>query len=217
VKKLVDGINRFQKLVYDEKRQLFRELAGGQRPLALFITCSDSRIDPNLLTQTEPGDLFVLRNAGNIVPPYGAVDGGESATIEYAVSVLGVKNIVVCGHTHCGAMAGLLDDASTANLPAVRSWLKYAESTRRIVTASHPDDSATAARLMAAVETNVLVQIEHVKTHPAVRVALSEEEIVLHGWVYNFESGQVDCFDPATNAFRQLECDAINPSTDTGD
>ena len=199
MKKLVDGFDRFKREVFNEKKQLFEELAGGQQPAALFITCSDSRIDPNMLTQTEPGDLFILRNAGNIVPPYGAVKGGESATIEYAVSVLGVKNIVVCGHSHCGAMAGLLDDASTANLPAVRSWLEFSESTRRIVTGRNFDESATHARLLAAVETNVMVQLEHLRTHPSVRAALSKEELALHGWVYTFETGQVDCLDPARN------------------
>ena len=109
MQKLVEGIHQFQKEVFSSKQPLFEGLADGQHPLALFITCSDSRINPNLLTQTEPGELFILRNAGNIVPPYGAVEGGEAATIEYAVSVLGVKDIIICGHSHCGAMGGLLD------------------------------------------------------------------------------------------------------------
>jgi len=119
--KIVEGIHQFQKDVFSSKQQLFEGLADGQHPRALFITCSDSRIDPSLLTQTEPGELFLLRNAGNIIPPYGTVESGEAATIEYAVSVLGIKTIVVCGHSHCGAMGGLLNQAQLEKLPAVKS------------------------------------------------------------------------------------------------
>jgi carbonic anhydrase len=108
MQKLVDGVHQFQENVFGAKQALFERLADGQQPLALFITCSDSRIDPCLLTQTQPGELFILRNAGNIVPPYGQGSGGEAATIEYAVCALKLKDIIVCGHSHCGAMNGLL-------------------------------------------------------------------------------------------------------------
>ena len=216
MQKLVAGIDRFQKGVFDQKRELFEGLAAGQQPLALFITCSDSRIDPNLLTQTEPGELFILRNAGNIVPPYGAVNGGESATIEYAVSVLGVKNIVICGHSHCGAMAGLLDQASTKELPEVRSWLKYADAARRIVATGDDNVADTNAQLPATIEANVLVQLDHLKTHPAVRAAMARDEIALHGWVYRFESGHVDCLDPTTNQFLPLQSNPLYASIGAG-
>ena len=122
MQKLVEGIHNFQKNHFSHDRKLFETLVEGQSPLALFITCSDSRIDPNRLTQTNPGELFIQRTAGNIIPPYGAVFGGEAATIEYAVSALKVRDIIVCGHSHCGAMAGLLDRPSIEKMPAVRAF-----------------------------------------------------------------------------------------------
>jgi hypothetical protein len=106
MQKLITGVHDFQNRVFDKHRELFERLSQGQNPEALFITCSDSRINPNMITQTEPGDLFILRNAGNIVPPFGATNGGEAGTIEFAVSALGVRDIIVCGHSLCGAMKG---------------------------------------------------------------------------------------------------------------
>src|SRR5262245_65111216 len=123
MRKIIEGVRSFQKSVFNDQRDLFEALGRKQQnPLALFITCSDSRINPNLITTTEPGDLFILRNAGNIVPPHGAANGGEGATIEYAVAVLGLRNIIVCGHYGCGAMASLLRVEQLGDFPAVRSW-----------------------------------------------------------------------------------------------
>ncbi len=139
MQKLVDGIHKFRRDTFRKDQKLFETLVNGQHPLALFITCSDSRVEPGRLTQTQPGELFVLRTASNIIPPYDSVHGGEAATIEYAVSVLKVKDIVVCGHSHCGAMAGLLNPASVEKLPAVKAYLEYAQATRRIVE-SHDKD-----------------------------------------------------------------------------
>ncbi|MCA9419048.1 MAG: carbonic anhydrase, partial [Candidatus Omnitrophica bacterium] len=133
MQKLVEGIHQFQSDIFGSKQRLFERLTHGQSPLALFITCSDSRIDPSLMTQSEPGDLFIMRNAGNIVPPYGSVAGGEAATIEYAVTVLKVKEIIICGHSLCGAMDGLLHSEQLEGLNAVKSWLLHAESTHRII------------------------------------------------------------------------------------
>ena len=122
------GIRAFQKQVYPEKAELFQELAGGQKPGLLLITCSDSRIDPALITQTEPGEVFVIRNAGNIVPPWGeGTASGEAGTIEYAIEALGVQHIAVCGHSHCGAMAAVRNPSSAEGLPAVSSWLRFGE------------------------------------------------------------------------------------------
>jgi len=205
MQKLVDGIHQFQNRVFRSKQRLFEGLVDGQQPLALFITCSDSRINPNLLTQTEPGELFILRNAGNIVPPYGTVEGGEAATIEYAVSVLGVKDIVICGHSHCGAMGGLLDQSQLAKLPAVRSWLSYAESTQRIIEENYAHLTDADERLTATVEENVLVQLEHLRTHPAVAAALGRQALNLHGWVYKFETGQVFGYRPQDGQFVPIE------------
>jgi len=205
MQKLVKGIHQFRNDVFSSKQQMFEGLVEGQQPLALFITCSDSRIDPSLLTQTEPGELFILRNAGNIVPSYGAVEGGEAATIEYAVSVLGVKDIVLCGHSHCGAMSGLLDQPQLEKLPAVRSWLSHSESTRRIIDENYVHITDAAARLTATVEENVLVQIEHLRTHPSVAAALGRKALNLHGWVYKFETGQVFSYHPKEGQFVPVE------------
>ena len=205
MQKLVEGIHRFQSHIFTRQRRLFERLADGQSPQALFITCSDSRINPNLLTQTGPGELFILRTAGNIVPPYGAVWGGEAGTIEYAVAVLKVKDIVVCGHSHCGAMAGLLHPETLSELKAVRELLKHAEATERIIKENYAHLTDEKARLTATIEENVLVQLENLRTHPYVRAALSRGELNLHGWVYKFESGQVFAYDSQEGQFLPLE------------
>ena len=203
MEKLVRGIHQFQSEYFSPHRELFARLAHGQQPEAMLITCSDSRVSPTTLTQAMPGDIFVLRNAGNIVPPYGASQGGEAPTIEYAVRVLGVKDIIVCGHAHCGAMKGLLHPPDAGELPAVRSWLRHAEATRAIVKEkySHLDDHA---KLEVTIEENVLVQIENLRTHPAVAAKLSRGELHLHGWVYNFEIGQVFNYDLKQGQFVKL-------------
>ena len=217
MQKLVEGIHQFQNDIFCFNKRFFEGLVDGQHPLALFITCSDSRINPNLLTQTEPGELFILRNAGNIVPPYGAVEGGEAATIEYAVSVLGVKDIVICGHSHCGAMGGLLDESQFAKLPAVRSWMSHAESTQRIIEENYTYITDAAARLTATVEENVLVQIEHLRTHPTVAAALGRKALNIHGWVYEFETGQVFGYQPQDGQFVSIEGSSFAAPSATSD
>lgn len=205
MQKLVDGIHQFQRSSFSQNQKLFETLADGQQPLALFITCADSRIDPSLLTQTNPGELFILRTAGNIIPPYGAVHGGEAATIEYAVAALNVKDIVICGHSHCGAMAGLLDPNSVARMPAVRELLRHAEATRRIVEENYTHLRDPAKRLTLTVEENVLVQLENLRTHPSVAAAVNRQGLKLHGWVYKFETGEVFAIDPERGQFLPLE------------
>jgi carbonic anhydrase len=133
MQKLIQGIHYFQANHFRPRQELFQRLANGQNPEVLFITCSDSRIDPSLITHTEPGELFILRNAGNIIPPYGVSSGGESATIEFAVAALGVQDIIMCGHSHCGAMKGLLAPETLKEMPALTAWLCHAESTRQIM------------------------------------------------------------------------------------
>lgn len=203
MEKLVRGVESFQNKGLGEYRELFRQMARRQEPETLFITCSDSRIDPNLITQSEPGELFIMRNAGNIVPPYGADGFGEGATIEYAVAALGVTDVVICGHSLCGAMGGLLYPKHLENLPSVKLWLQYAESTRRIM-ASHYPDLTGAALLMATVEENVLVQLDNLKTHPDIAVRLMRNEIRLHGWVYELETGQVYQYQASERQFVPL-------------
>src|SRR5262245_5943523 len=190
MQKLVDGIHHFQANIFTSQRTLFERLANGQHPEALFITCSDSRINPNLITQTEPGELFVLRNAGNIVPAHGAANGGEGATIEFAVVGLNVRDVIVCGHSCCGAISGLLYPHTLGDLPAMAMWLRHAEATRRIVREKYADRGGVAL-LTTAVEENVLVQLENLRTHPVVAAGLAGGRLKLHGWVYKIETGQV--------------------------
>lgn len=203
MQKLVEGIHHFQYSIFRSHRELFEQLAKQQQPIALFITCSDSRLDPNLLTQTDPGELFILRNAGNLVPPYGAVLGGEAATVEFATARLGIQDVIVCGHSHCGAMKALIEPGSCHDLPAVAQWLTHAESTRRIMREKYPD-LAGLELLTATVEENVLVQLENLRTHPAVAAKLARGELKLHGWVYKIETGDVFAYDPARGQFAPL-------------
>ena len=203
MEKLVQGIHQFQTSYFCSEQELFTRLVGGQSPMALFITCSDSRISPSLLMQAKPGDLFCLRNAGNIVPPYGASRGGEEATIEYAIRALNVGHVIVCGHSHCGAMKALLNPAEVEEMPAVINWLSHAEATRRIIKENYAqlDDQS---KHKAAIEENILVQLENLRTHPAVAARLAKKEINLHGWYYKIETGQVFSFDPNVGQFISL-------------
>jgi len=203
MQKLLQGIHHFQDNVFSSQRELFERLAEGQHPDALFITCSDSRISPNLITQTEPGELFIIRNAGNIVPPYGAANGGEGATIEFAVVGLGIQHIIVCGHSHCGAMKGLLHPEGLTGMPMMAAWLGHAEATRRIARQKYEDRPAEAL-LNVAVQENVLVQLENLRTHPAVAAALAGGKLKLHAWVYKIETGQVFAYDPERGQFAPL-------------
>ena len=205
MKKIVDGIHEFQKGDFKEQKKFFESLAKGQSPRALFITCSDSRIDPNRLTRTNPGELFILRTAGNIVPPYGAIEGGEAATIEYAIAALKISNIIVCGHSFCGAMSGLLSLDKLDALPAVKSYLGHAAATLRIMDENYPEITDPDKRLYCTVEENVLVQLDNLRTHPTVAAAIARKEVKLHGWVYRFESGEVFAFDRAKHDFTLLK------------
>jgi carbonic anhydrase len=200
MQKLIQGIHQFQDQIFGTQRALFERLAAGQQPETLLITCSDSRINPNLITQTDPGELFIVRNAGNIVPPFGAANGGEGATIEFAVVGLGVQNIIVCGHSHCGAMKGLLRPESLANMPTMAGWLKHAEATRWVAQQKYadlPDDRL----LNVTIQENVLMQLENLRTHPSVAAGLASGKLKLHGWVYKIETGQVFAYDPDRGQF----------------
>ena len=203
MQKLIRGLHEFQDQVFGPRREFFERLTEGQSPDALFITCSDSRINPNLITQTQPGDLFIIRNAGNIVPPYKAAASGEAATIEYAIDVLKVGDVIVCGHSHCGAMQAILDPDAITHLPAVHRWLSFADSTRRIVRDNYGHLSGPTL-LTATVEENVLIQLEHLRTHPAVAAGLVRGALRLHAWVYKLESGEVFSFSPERGQFAPL-------------
>ncbi len=203
--KLVAGIHQFQSNIFLPQREFFRTLADGQRPQGLFITCSDSRINPNLFTQTDPGELFILRNIGNIVPPFspGTADGGTAAAIEFAVAALNVEHIIVCGHSLCGAMRGLLHPESVAEMPSVKGWLTHGECARQIVQQNYAElDDET--RMNVLVQENVLVQLENLRTHPSVAVRLSRGDLRLFGWVYKIETGEVFAYHADEGQFVSL-------------
>ena len=201
--KLVEGFKKFHSEVFRSKRDLFTKLSSGQHPRALFITCSDSRIDPTLLTQTDPGELFILRNAGNIVPAYGGLMGGNTATIEYAVGVLGVKHVIVCGHTDCGVMRALLHPEEVGELPAVKGWVAQAEATRRIVRENYAHLKGDEL-LVATIQENVRVQLDHLKTHPTVASHLRRGTLTIHGWVYSIPTGEIWAYDHQKEGFVSL-------------
>jgi carbonic anhydrase len=202
LKKLITGLHEYQYKVFQSQRDLFEKLAGGQSPEALFITCSDSRINPNMITQTEPGDLFILRNAGNIVPAYGACAGGEAATIELAVTALGVKDIIMCGHSNCGAMSALFYPDDYQSMPQFKAWLTHAEATRRIVTENYGDIEKTDLLNIASQE-NVLVQLENLRTHPSIAARLARNDLNLHAWMYKMETGTIFGYEPSQGQFVQ--------------
>jgi len=201
MKKLLQGINQFRSNYVSTHWDLLEQLSHGQAPRVLFITCSDSRIDPNLMTQTEPGELFIIRNAGNIIPPYGSTNGGEGATIEYAIQALGIEQIIVCGHSHCGAMKGLLKlEKLEQDLPLVHDWLKHAEATRRLIKDNYPDRGGEEL-LEIAIAENVLNQIDNLETYPIVRSRLYQGRLKIYGWIYHIETGEVLAYDPQTHSY----------------
>ncbi|OLF55652.1 carbonic anhydrase [Pseudomonas chlororaphis] len=199
---IIDGFLKFQREAFPQRSALFKQLATRHTPSTLFVTCSDSRVVPELLTQQEPGDLFVIRNAGNIVPSYGPEPGGVSASVEYAVAVLGVGDIVICGHSDCGAMTAIANCTCLDHLPAVANWLRHAESAR-VVNAARQHASAQAC-LDALVRENVIAQLANLKTHPAIALALEQGRLNLHGWVYDIESGGIAALDGPSQAFVPL-------------
>ncbi len=204
MKQLIDGLQKFVRTVHAEEQELFARLANSQEPDVLFITCSDSRVAPHLITQTGPGDLFVIRNAGNIIPHCRHEVGGEAASVEYAATALEVKDIIVCGHSNCGAMNGLLNlEALGSKLPAVKKWLEQCEPTRKIVEDQF-SDLDEAGQLERAIEVNVLVQLNNLHSHPSVATRVAAGELRLHGWVYDIGTGHVRAFDHESRGFVSL-------------
>lgn len=201
MRKLIQGLREFKDSYVSTHRQLLEQLSHGQKPRVLFITCSDSRIDPVMLTQTDLGDLFVIRNAGNIIPPYGATNGGEGAAVEYAIHALDIKQIVVCGHSHCGAMKGLLQLGSLEEeMPLVYDWLRHAEATRRLIKENYSNRSQDEL-LEITIAENVVTQIENLKTYPVVRSKMFQGKLLIFGWVYLIETGEVLAYDPQTHSY----------------
>jgi carbonic anhydrase len=196
----IDNARDFRARIASEhqEREQFARLAAGQAPLALFITCSDSRVIPSLITGARPGELFELRTAGNAVPPYGegSSASAEAATIEYAICVLGVADIVVCGHSHCGAVKAKARGEDLTAVPAVRDWLAV-----QLPDELPADEEPSVA---AAVQRNVTEQLARLCQYPCVEQRLEKGELTLHGWFYEIDTGLVLCHQPSVDAFLPL-------------
>ncbi|WP_335933088.1 carbonic anhydrase [Streptomyces sp. PTD5-9] len=192
---ITDGSERFRRDVFPAKAGLFARLATTHRPRTLFIGCSDARVVPELITQSEPGELFVVRTAGNLVPAHTSAADGVAASIEYAVSVLGVTDAVVCGHSACGAMTALTEEHDLSGAPAVAGWLRHADAARAVVPDAHG-----ASGPAALVRANVAAQLRNLVTHPSVARALAARTLTLHGWVFDIATGSVETVGPAVPA-----------------
>ncbi|MCC0178837.1 carbonic anhydrase [Waterburya agarophytonicola K14] len=182
IERIIQGLTEFQDNYFSTHQEFFQLLSLKQAPEVLLITCSDSRIDPNLLTQTKPGELFVIRNIGNMIPPHGTLNSSEGAGIEYAVAALNIKHIIICGHSHCGSMKALLQlNKLNEDMPLVYDWLKHhGEPIRRLLKENHKDcDEAELLRI--AIEENVLTQIENLKTYPVIHLSLGRKPPATQG------------------------------------
>ena len=205
---VISGVAKFQNEVFPDKKATFQKLANGQNPEVLFITCSDSRIDPNLVTQTDPGELFICRNAGNIVPPHSNETGGMTASIEFAVAALGVEHIVLCGHTDCGAMKGAINPEGLSSLPHVKEWLGHCRVATEVVKERCGHSELTIDDLEAVTMENVVQQLQHLRTHPAVAAKMATGHVKLHGWVYNIGTGDVLCYNSQKGEFEKMDLEA---------
>jgi carbonic anhydrase len=199
--RLIAGVRRFRREIYPARKDVYKQAAlEPQRPHTLVITCADSRIDPELITQSGPGEIFVTRNIGNLVPAYGEMLGGVSAVLEYAVAVLDVSQVVICGHTDCGAMKALLQPESVAKYPTVKTWLRNAEAALSIVLGRN-HASGPADLLNQLIEENVLLQTVHLRTHPSIAGKLAEGRLTVHGWIYDIGEGNVRIYDSSRKRY----------------
>jgi len=205
---LIEGVHRFRTDEFGNYRSLFQRLSReGQNPHTLFITCSDSRVLAELITQSKPGDLFVVKNIGNIVPS-AAVTGSTNSTaaaIEFAVEVLRVSDIVVCGHSQCGAMTALLDDAPLSNrMPHVRDWLNVAAPVREIVSTQYAHITDPEHRKNVAAEENVLFALENLHSYYCVQDRLMDGSLRLHGWFFKIATAELFAYNPEARQFQPL-------------
>ncbi len=211
MKTLIAGYRRFHRDVYPEQKAHFKLLAESQQPHTLFITCSDSRIVPDMITQTEPGELFICRVVGNLIPAHGVAAGGVTSAIEYAVQVLGVTNIVVCGHSDCGAMRAFAHPEQLSGLPAVRAWLEHA-STAISLSKQQYSQLAEEEFLVKLIQENVISQLQHLRTHPSVAIGLRKGSLSIHGWYYQIADGTVTSYHEETGEFIPLDAGFQEPS-----
>jgi carbonic anhydrase len=201
--RIARGVRKFQTEIYPAQREMFERLRHGQEPVALFVTCADSRVNPNLVTQTDPGEIFIERNPGNVIPPYVEFVGGVTAGIEYAMLALKVPVIVVCGHSDCGVMKALLHPEQVEGMPGVQKWMSHAFEARRRMQQKF-GDATEEEQLRHMTECNVLGQIENLKTHPSVGARLQKGEIEIRGWVYDIGDGSIREADPVSGKFELL-------------
>ena len=208
---LIGRVFSFEKTVFPGSSALYGKLAtDGQSPKALMISCADSRVVPEHIMQAQPGDLFVCRNAGNIVPPFATQNGGVSSTVEYAVVALGVRDIIVCGHSDCGAMKALSKPELMDGMPNVAAWLKHSTAAQHVVNTCYADLEGQ-DRVRAISLENVVAQIAHLRTHPSVAAAIVRGEMALHGWFVDIHAGQVLGLDGDTGRFSPLREDTPLP------
>lgn len=206
MKKLIQGIVDFKTSLTEEKRALFAELALGQKPDALFIACSDSRVVPNLFASTNPGDLFVLRNIGNLIPPISSASQETCAlaTIEFSIFSLNISHIIVCGHSECGAIKALSQGLDTHSCPHLTSWLKYGEeSVHRVRNGFVLNPELSEHNQISQV--NVLQQMEHIASYPFVRERLERKEIQIHGWWFDIAQASVYCYEESLQQFVMID------------
>ncbi len=200
-RRLIEGVQKFQREIYPQREFAYRQSAQGQRPHALFITCADSRIDPEMITQSGPGEIFVSRNIGNIVPPFGGqISGSVAAIVEYAVAGLNVSHVVICGHSDCGAMIGLLNPRKVMQLQNVTGWLRNADPALAAVRGREAGQHER-SELEALTEENVMQQLRNLSSHPTVAERLAQGTLALSGWIYEIASGDVRIYDPQARAF----------------
>lgn len=207
MEKLFKGICVFRDSYFRKERELFRKLSKSQRPDVLFVTCSDSRVDPNLITQSRPGDLFIVRNVGNIIPPYDSIKDKNSsaAAVEFAVMSLKVSDIIICGHSNCGAMETLsLGGEALDDMPHLREWLKLASP---VLERDFPELAEDESGGRAVEKKNILLQLENVRTYPFLERPLLEGKVRLHGWYYEIQTGEVSAFNPASGRFERILCE----------
>ncbi len=203
MQQLIEGHKRFLAEVFPAKKSHFHLLAEGQTPEWLFITCADSRVVPDLILGTEPGDLFIARSIGNVVPVTSHDVDGVTATIEYAVEVLKVRHAIVCGHSDCGALKAALDRTSLENLPQARRWLKHVQSAFAYRQPLNPADGDS-AELAALIRGNVVVQMTNLCAQPPVRSAVAEGRLTVHGWYYDILTGRIEEYDEHQRKFLPL-------------
>ncbi len=201
--KLKEGVRHFRRNVYEENAEAYQLAASTpQKPHTLIVACADSRVDVETITNSGPGEVFITRNIGNMVPAYGEMLGGVSAVIEYAVSALGVKHVVVCGHSDCGAMKALLNPAATETMPTVKSWLTNGKAALSV--AESLQKEAGRELLPVLTEQNVLMQLAHLKTHPSVAGAMARGDLTISGWVYEIGSGEVRIAEEDSREFQHV-------------